>query len=87
MRRLMTSGMMGDIDIAEVHEAAAAEAMRLARGMMYNAVLLKRYYELFQAEGVPEPVILIAIEQWYQARIRMEVTAMQQHPAQEAKPE
>ena len=70
---------MDDINIAEIHEAAAAEAMRLARGMIFNAALVKRYYEILQAEGLSEPVILIAIEQWCKARNRMEVEPMLHH--------
>ncbi len=53
--------MTDDINIPEIHEAAAAEAMRLARGMIFNAALIKRYYQILESEGLSEPVILIAI--------------------------
>lgn len=80
---------MMDEDIAKIHEDAAAEVMRLWRGMVFNANLIKSYYEILQAEGLPEPIILIAIEQWVKARNRMEVEPMlhhiymQQHQAHE----
>ena len=71
--------MSEEIDIAAIHEAAAEEAMRLARGMIFNASLIKRYLMILQAEGLPEPIILIAIEQWCRARNRMEVEPMLHH--------
>lgn len=85
--------MTEDIDIVAIHEDAAQEAMRLAKGMIFNAALVKRYYEILQAEGLPESIILIAIEQWCRARNRMEVEPilhhmlMQQHAAHEKQTE
>lgn len=66
-------------ELEEIHEAAAAEANRLARGMVFNVCLIKHYYDILQAEGLPSAIIAVAIEQWCRAHNRMEVEPMLHH--------
>ena len=84
---------MDDINVAEIHEDAAAELTRLKRGMIFNAALIKGYADILIAAGLSDSVILIAIEQWCRARNRIEVEPMihhmymQQHQAHESTPD
>ena len=70
---------MDDIDIRKIHEDADAEVARLMRGLIFTTTLIKRYYEMLQTTGLPEPVIHIIIEHWYRARIRLETEPMLQY--------